>query len=849
MVKVENKETLRFLTRGFMKMNRSRNIIAVISIILTALIFTSLFTGSVSLILSKRASDIKHFMTSSHASVQDLSAREGEKAEQAIKSNDTIERYGKGIFLGSVFDKRFSFSAEVRYADENLAESFNCVPETGRMPQSADEIAVSSIVLEALDIKPEIGREITVTWEKDPVSEKFQTDTFRLCGCWKGDKAVMSQMIWVSEEYAAKNAYPVTESELKNGIYNGGKDYCVWYKNLWSLSQKTEKLSVEAGFIKKDGGFQVNPAYDLMEEDGFSFASVIVMILFIILAGYLIIYNIFSISVKTDIRAYGLLKNVGATGKQLKKIVRMQAWRLFAIGTPFGLLLGYAAGILMSPSLAADREISAQAGQTAEVVVSANPLIFIAAALLTLLTVYFSTMQACRIVEKVSPVEALRIADGQESYHNKNRSTSATWRGMAVQNVFRNRKKGVIVMLSIALSMVVVNCIAMLVTGYDFDMYKKTLLASDFQMDRISPKLEYTDFNGVTPDIKALLDNCPGSEKTGYVYYSKEAHNMEPSLVKTWESFAEKNEDNWNDYEQQLWEDAKASNKINVHFLGINEAVFDKLEWKGEKCSWDKFKNGDFIIVDFNNRYATEPVSYYQTGDDFKMNYTNGNSKEYKIIGEALMPYSLDYPYADLVYITVIVPENEYISQTGNKCAMYAAIDAKKGADRQIKEYLDDTVLKQNDTLNVFSVLDMKASFQRYIGKYYMIGSFLVVILLFIGVMNFFNTTATSVLSRKRELALLEAVGMTKKQIVAMLIAEGFVYLLGAAVIAILIIVFCAETILSRTFGMAFFFNMKLTVAPCLLMIPLLAVIAYVIPKHRFNKMSRDSIVDRLRTE
>ncbi len=56
------------------------------------------------------------------------------------------------------------------------------------------------------------------------------------------------------------------------------------------------------------------------------------MVLFVILAGYLIIYNIFNISVKTDIRAYGLLKNVGTTGKQLKKIVRMQAWRLSAIG-------------------------------------------------------------------------------------------------------------------------------------------------------------------------------------------------------------------------------------------------------------------------------------------------------------------------------------------------------------------------------------------------------------------------------------------------------------------------------------------------------------------------------------
>lgn len=64
MVKVENKETLRLLTKRFMKMNRARNIIAVIAIMLTSLLFTSLFVGSVSMILSKRATEIKQFMDS-----------------------------------------------------------------------------------------------------------------------------------------------------------------------------------------------------------------------------------------------------------------------------------------------------------------------------------------------------------------------------------------------------------------------------------------------------------------------------------------------------------------------------------------------------------------------------------------------------------------------------------------------------------------------------------------------------------------------------------------------------------------------------------------------------------------
>ena len=849
MVKVENKETLRLLTSRFMKMNRARNVIAVIAIILTSLLFTSLFVGSVSMILSKRATEIKQFMDSAHASAQNLSEEDAKRLQQTIEQSEDVKRYGSGIFLGAGMDERFGFSVEVRYADENMAESFNCLPTTGRLPEKENEVAVSSLVLEALGVTPKIGEEVTLTWEVNPMLKQYKTDTFKICGFWQGDKAVLGQMVWVSEAYAKENRYPVTQEELENGIYNGGKEYFLWYKNLWNLEKKTEKISKAAGFTRAGTGMEVNPAYNLFEEDSFSFSSLIIMILFVILAGYLIIYNIFNISVKTDIRAYGLLKNVGTTGKQLKKIVRMQAWRLSAIGIPIGLLCGYLAGLCMAPSLTADAEISAQAGQTAQTVVSANPLIFLAAALLTLLTVYLSSLQACKMVERVSPVEALRLAEGEQSHRKIKKNTSVTWWGMAVQNVLRNWKKGLIVMLSIALSMVVVNCIVMLVQGYDFDSYRKVLLASDFQLDQMTGSLLNTNFNGITPEIKEILDECPDSAKTGYVYYSEETHKMEPELLKTWEAFADKYEKNWNDYEKQVWEEAKASNTVSVHFLGISESVFDKLEWRGEKCSWDTFKSGNYVLVDYGDKYAEHPVSYYQTGDIFQMDYKNGNQKDYEVIGEALMPYALDYPYADCIYITVLVPEEEYITQTGNESAMYAAIDAKKGEDKQIKEYIDKNILKENDMINVFSVLDMKESFQRYVSKYYMIGSFLVVILAFIGIMNFFNTTATSVISRKKELALLEVVGMTKKQVSKMLVTEGFLYLGGAFVIAVLLIVFGAKQILVNTLGTAFFFRLHLTIVPCVLMIPILVGIAYVIPKYQFEKMSRESIVERIRKE
>ena len=79
-----------------------------------------------------------------------------------------MERYGSGIFLGSGIDERFGFSVEVRYADKNMAESYNCIPTTGRLPEKENEAAVSSIILEALGVPQKLGEEVTLTREVNP---------------------------------------------------------------------------------------------------------------------------------------------------------------------------------------------------------------------------------------------------------------------------------------------------------------------------------------------------------------------------------------------------------------------------------------------------------------------------------------------------------------------------------------------------------------------------------------------------------------------------------------------------------------------------------------------------------
>lgn len=849
MGKVENQETLWLLTRRFMGMNRGRNRIAVLAIALTTLLFTSLFTGAASMVLSKLEADKKNYGTWCHAVLQDVTREEAERAAEVLRRSAFVECFGTDLFVGLLQDVRLPFLTEVRTVDFYGAKAFDCIPEKGRLPEKGNEIALSTIVLDALGISPAYGAEIPLRIGLDTENGDVQiADSFVLCGWWEGDVSARSQFCWVSEEFAKKAAPAVNRSALENGAKSGAAGLAVWYKHVYGLQEKTEALGEDCGFLKESEAFVVNPAYAMLsEEDGVPLGAVGFLILLIMLAGYLIIYNIFSISVKTDIRTYGLLKNVGTTGKQLARIVRQQAFCLCLMGIPAGLLAGYGCGIWIAPSLTADvGDITGQA----KTVIYADTTVFAAAAAFAFITVYLSCWQACRIVSRVSPAEALRIAEGAENpagrpkRKKETRGLHGTWQAMALHNFWENRKKGGLVVLSIALCLVTCNGIWMMVQGYSLESYQATYMASDFELDKLPDLAEYAQLDGIAGEQQEVLKTCPYAQSVGLVRYSRESHEMEPQLLRAWEQMM--GEDGapgawW----QEVWERTKAANKMEITLMGIDRSVFEKLIWRDDEAAWEAFQSGKYILVDYP-LFSRQKVSNYRKGDRFLMEYQSGVQKEYEVLAEARLPYSLDYPYTNLICVTVLVPEAEFIACTGKTTAMRACLDASYGREEELQDYLEDRLLAQDGMLRLHSVLDLRASFARFLDKYYMAGGALAVVLAGIGVMNFFNTMAASVLSRKRELALLEAVGMTKRQIQKMLVAEGLLYLGSAFLLSVLLTLFCGERLINAVLGQAFFFRIRVTVLPCVLLLPALAAVAILIPKRQLVRVERESVTERL---
>ena len=164
-----------------------------------------------------------------------------------------------------------------------------------------------------------------------------------LCGFWEQDAVSPVCQAFLSREYSDEVApvwHKSVPAEEGNWWMSGSINPNIWFASSWDIEGQVEALKMRCGF-GEDVNEGVNWAYASSEVDFTTIAMLAGILLLIVFSGYMIIYNIFYISVSKDIRFYGLLKTIGTTNRQLKKLVRRQALILGLIGTPIGLILGY----------------------------------------------------------------------------------------------------------------------------------------------------------------------------------------------------------------------------------------------------------------------------------------------------------------------------------------------------------------------------------------------------------------------------------------------------------------------------------------------------------------------------
>lgn len=842
------------LSKRMFHTSRGRNLVAVLAILLTTMMFTTLFTLSQSMSQNLIEMTFRQTGYNAEASMRGLS----EEQADLIANHPDVEELGRSIVLGLAENRELSGrSVEIRWANDPYAQHSYALPTTGHLPQAADEIALDTLTLDRLGIPHELGAPVTLEWRKDssdPDAETIRAD-FTLCGFWEGNQSSYSSMAWVSRVYADKMTGGVLSADPNQifGLY-------MVQVNLYSdqnIEEAMERVLADTGLSELE--YSVNLAYS-PEMGAVAAQENLPMYLgmgLVFIAGYLIIYNIFQISVTADVQFYGKLKTLGTTTRQLKKLIYNQANRLCIVGIPAGLILGWLLGTVLVPVLMGSMEGTA--------VVSASPMIFIGSALFAWATVLISCLRPACLAGKISPIEALRMSDADSGSKKKvkRHRGSASLSSMAWDNLWRNKKRTVTVICSLTLGLVLLSGFYAKNAAFDMEKYLADLTIADFTLSD-SSNVDY--LNGYDPhgttltgELVSAAESQQGLEAVGHQYSAQIDWQIDEATLQNVAAFyTEERLADWESYDPagaQALRDALSSGVASATLYGLDGIPLDTITQQQYlmEGSFDAaaFASGDYILavgpsVEPGESYPVLPTS--PVGSVVEL---NGRSYTVMAIVYPLNPVTQLAPQQGengKFALSFILPTAVFREQWPDHTLRQLFLNTYDSHIESMQAFLDEYMASTNPGLPVTSRQTMAEQYQTQTRSSAVMGNAVSVVIALVGVLNFINSMVTAIVSRRREFAVMQSVGMTKKQLCRMLVNEGLYYAGLTLLFSYLISAFAVGVVV-RAMVEGGFTTFRFTLLPLLICTPILLLFAVLIPCICFRNLEKHSIVERLRME
>ena len=847
---VKNRGCIRRLSFKTLLGSRKRNLIAIAAIALTTLLFTSLFTIVLSINKTNQNYQFRSVGTYAHGSFKDVD----EAQMSALSAHPKVKAVGRrtviGISITGAFEKDYG---EVSFMDDNAAKWGYALPTVGRTPACGKEIAMDTRALSLLGVAPELGAEVTLTYtlnDKNQMGREI-TDTFTLVGWWEFDELMGVHFLNVSQEYVQQ----IEAQAVAAGMNPFRTDLSVMLSSSLDIENTLTTIGEDCGYSIGEGrdqlrigvnwGYTATQLADSMDAGGI--LAVIAVMILVTFTGYLVIYNIFQISVAGDIRYYGLLKTIGVTPKQLRRIIRQQALMLCSIGIPVGLGLGYGVGVLAVPIT-----LSTSIYGGRYTTISVSPWIFLGAAAFALMTVLLSCARPGRIAGRVSPVEAVRYTEVRPTGAKIRASRQVTPFAMAKANLGRSRKKTALVVVSLSLAVVLLNLLITFVSGFDMDKYLSQRSCADF----IVSTPDYFNYQGFTLTEEDILPVQENTEQSlgGFTYGTGLVQMYLPESY--WREEVEYYLRN-QDVEELLSAAQRDGEKIALdsQVEGLDPALLSKL----------KLLDGDLspLAQPDNNAIAIEvslddygkvvhPENYPAVGERIRVTYGRNETAHdvyYTVCAWVEVPYNMGSRFYSMGYQAVLsvdtLRRDAGSENVLNMCYVFDTPNPE--AEEAAERYLATLANSGASSLKYESKATHRAHFREFQMTFVVLGGLLCAIIGIVGVLNFFNATMTSILSRRREFAVLQAVGMTGAQLKSMLVWEGLLYTLGAGLIAGLLSA-AVNPLAGRLLEQGYwFYRYHYTITPVLLMMPAFALLGYAIPALMYRQAAKQSVVERLR--
>ena len=178
---------------------------------------------------------------------------------------------------------------------------------------------------------------------------------------------------------------------------------------------------------------------------------------------------------------------------------------------------------------------------------------------------------------------------------------------------------------------------------------------------------------------------------------------------------------------------------------------------------------------------------------------------------------------------------------------MLYAFDTTDEANASMEEFLSDYTENQNPQFDYESKATYAAEFESFRSMFLLLGGALSFIVGLVGVLNFFNAVLTGIITRKREFAVLQSIGMTGRQLKTMLVYEGLFYALGAVLLSLALTVVLGPVTGTAMSSMFWFFTYRFTVLPILLLLPVFLLLGTLLPLAVYHSVAKSTVVERLR--
>ncbi|MSR92522.1 ABC transporter permease [Inconstantimicrobium porci] len=828
MIKVKNKKTIRKLAIRSFYSSKTRNIITAIAIALTALLFTSLFALGSGMVKSMKLADIILSGGEGHARLEHMT----EQQYQTISSHPLIKEnaYCRKLADKIDNDELIKRNTEFLYYD-NLGLKFTYTePTSGHTPMKENEVITDTTTLDMLHIPHQVGSHLSLKLTIH--GEKISRD-FILAGWWKSYPGVQTGTIIASKAYINAHLNELSNTYYKDHSEAGCITDIIKFADSKNISENLKKVVTDCGFSmdfndKNYISTGINPLY-LSQKSSVSFATIAALccaLILFIFTGYLIIYNIFQISIINNIHFYGLLKTIGTTGHQIYSVINWQVLILSLMGIPFGLCGGFFIGKALLPVLLAQSTLQGNA-----VITSPNPLIFVAAIIFTLITVFISIRKPARMAVKVSPIEAVRYTDAtlKNNKKAKNTQNGSLEKRMAWDNLGRNKKRTILVILSLSLSIVLTNTVFNFSQSVDPEKALKNTYSSDFTIGKSSLlfQCKINAESALNNSVISTIKKQPGFKAGGCQYGCKAEYKS-----KTTKQTCNNTPDG----------------SFSTHIYGMDKLLLSHLKLIDGKLDANKLATGKYILegVWVNSRGEMDMTSLNNSvGDTITLNI-DGKTQNVTVLGHVIANESNTY---DWVSSCFFLPEDVYKKITGKNYVMSYMFDVTKDKETAMEQFLKTYTSDTDQTMSYKSKFTTLSGVMNIRNTVISIGGTISLIIGIIGILNFVNTILTNIIVRRREFAILQSIGMTRKQLVRMLCLEGSFYTLLTVVISVILSITSSIIIVRPICHKIWFLNFKFNFWPLIIIFPLLIILGCLIPYISYKYINKQSIVERLRIE